>query len=194
MNQLPEDSELVKKLQTGDIKAFDIIYRKYSKGLSLFGYKYLKSVVETEELVQSVFLKVWDNHKHLNKDLSFKSYLFTIAYNEISNIFRKRNYMQKLINETHIHNSDLSFTTEQSIDFQSVLERVRQIVEKLPGKQRIVFQKSKYEGKTTKEIAKELRLSTGTVDNYISNALNFIRKHLETEDLPILLFFTLFFF
>jgi RNA polymerase sigma factor (sigma-70 family) len=137
-------------------------------------------------------LKLWENHKHLDKDLSFKSYLFTIAYNDICKLFRKRNYLQKFISDTLYENSRSSSQTEEGIEFQSVLNRVRQIINKLPERQRVIFCKSKLEGKLTKEIAEELSLSPGTVDNYISEALRYIRKRLNTEDLALLLFASLF--
>ncbi len=192
MNQFPGDTELVKRLQTGDVEAFDLIYDKYSGKLYSFGLKYLRSTAEAEELVQSVFLKLWENHKHLDKDMSFKSYLFTIAYNDICKFFRKRNYLQKFISDTLYENSRSSSQAEEGIEFQSVLNRVQQIINKLPERQRVIFSKSKLEGKPTKEIAEELRLSPGTVDNYISEALKFIRVRLKKEDFVLLLFASLF--
>ena len=193
MKLIPSDIELVEKLQKGDIEAFDMIYVKYSGKLYAFGLKYLRSHTETEELVQSVFLKVWENYKNLKKESSFKSYLFTIAYNDICKLFRKRNYLQKFIIDTLHENSQSSSETEEGIDYQSVLERVQQIVEKLPEKQKTIFLKSRQEGKSTKEIAKDVGLSTGTVDNYISESLKFIRSRLRNENLPVLLLFSLFF-
>jgi len=96
LNLVPNDIELVEKLQKGDVEAFDLIYDKYSGKLYSFGLKYLRSNSEAEELVQSVFLKVWENYKNLKKESSFKSYLFTIAYNDICKLFRKRNYHHKI--------------------------------------------------------------------------------------------------
>ena len=63
MKVFPADIELVLKLQEGDVVAFDLVYEKYAGRLYGFTLKYLKSTNETEELVQSVFLKVWENHK-----------------------------------------------------------------------------------------------------------------------------------
>jgi RNA polymerase sigma factor (sigma-70 family) len=85
LNSIPDDIELVERLQKGDVEAFDLIYEKYSGKLYAFGLKYLQSTAEAEELVQAVFLKIWENHKHIDKELSFKSYLFTITYNDICN-------------------------------------------------------------------------------------------------------------
>ena len=191
---LPEDTELVERLQKGDVEAFDLIYEKYSMNLYSFGLKYLRSKEESEELVQSVFLKLWENYKSLNKDLSFKSYLFTIAYNDICKLFRKRNYRQKFIDETLHENYHYSSGMEESIDYKSVMDLVQQIINKLPVRQKSIFLKSRQEGKSTKEIAEEIGLSPGTVDNYISEALKFIRCQLRKENLSILLFLTLFFY
>lgn len=193
MIQLSGDIELVRRLQAGDVEAFDLIYKKYSGKLYSFGLKYLRSTAEAEELVQSVFLKIWENHKHIDKELSFKSYLFTIAYNDICKLFRKRNYLQKFISDTIAENPQFSFEIEEGIDYQSILERIQQIVDKLPERQKTIFLKSRQEGKSTKEIAEEIGLSPGTVDNYISESLKFIRSRLHNGNLPVLLLFSLFF-
>ena len=193
MKLFPGDIELVERLQKGDVEAFDLIYEKYSGKLYAFGLKYLKSTEEAEELVQSVFLKLWENYKILKKELSFKSYLFTIAYNDICKLFRKRNYRQKFIDDTLYENSQFSSEIEEGIDYHSVLEQVELIVNKLPEKQKTIFLKSRKEGKSTKEIAEEVGLSPGTVDNYISESLKFIRRRLQNENMPVLLLFSLFF-
>ena len=190
---ITDDTELVERLQKGDVEAFDLIYEKYSGKLYAFGLKYLRSTAEAEELVQSVFLKVWENYSNLKKESSFKSYLFTIAYNDICKLLRKRNYRQKFIDDTIYEISQSSPDIADSIDYQSVLEQVQLLIDKLPERQKSIFLKSRQEGKSTKVIAEEVGLSPGTVDNYISESLKFIRKRLHKENLPVLLFFSLFF-
>ncbi|NLN31171.1 MAG: RNA polymerase sigma-70 factor [Bacteroidales bacterium] len=183
---------MIKRLHKGDVEAFDLVYEKYAGKLYSFGLKYLHSAEESEELVQMVFVKIWENHKKLNKELSFKSYLFTIAYNDICKLFRQRNYMQKFISDALYENSPSSTETEEKIDYQSTLNRVLQIVEKLPQRQKEIFKKSKLEGKSAREIARELKLSPGTIDNYVSASVRFIKKHLDNEDLALVLLFSLF--
>ena len=189
---LPTDIELVLKLQKGDVEAFDLVYEKYAGKLYGFTFKYLKSTQETEELVQSVFLKVWENHKTLRKESSFKSYLFTIAYNEICNIFRRRSHHQNFMGEQLTQDALTSSETEELIDYNSIREQVDLIIAKLPERQKIIFMKSRQEGKTNKEIATELGLSSGTVDNYISESLKFIRSRLKDKNFSALLLFSLF--
>jgi RNA polymerase sigma-70 factor (ECF subfamily) len=190
----PEDIELIERLQKGDVEAFDIVFSKYSGKLYKFGFKYLRSKTDSEELVQSVFMKVWEGHSKLRKELSFNSYLFTIAYNDICKLFRRRNYLQKFLSDTLAENPELSHRIEDRIDFQSVLDRVKQIINIMPDRQKTIFIKSREEGKSSKEIASELGISTGTVDNYISEALRFIRNRLKSEDLALFLFLSLFLF
>jgi RNA polymerase sigma-70 factor (family 1) len=192
LNQFLSDIELVRRLQKDDAEAFDLIYEKYSGKLYSFGLKYLGSTAEAEELVQSIFLKIWENHKLLNEGLSLKSYLFTIAYNDICKLFRKRFYHQQFVSETLYINSYSSSETEDSIYFGSVLDHVQSIIDKLPERQKVIFRKSRIEGKTTKEIAAELGLSPGTIDNYLSDALNFMRRSLKGEYLALALLVLLF--
>lgn len=192
MKVFPADIELVLKLQKGDVEAFDLVYDKYAGKLYGFTLKYLKSTDETEELVQSVFLKVWENHKTLKKESSFKSYLFTIAYNEICNVFRRRSHLQAFVGEQLIENAHASNETEELIDFNSIREQIDQIIARLPERQRTIFLKSRQDGKSNKEIANELGLSSGTVDNYISDSIKFIRSNLQDKNFSVLLLFSLF--
>lgn len=193
MDQLPEDSELVERLRRGEIKAFDQVYQKYASKLYAFSYKYLKVSEEAEELVQNTFLKLWENQKNLKKGTSFKSYLFTIAYNEICNLFRRKKYQQKYANAVVTKSTLGTLDTEEQIEYSFVKEQVDEIISRLPERQRTIFLKSRQEGKTTKEIAQELGLSSGTVDNYLSDALKFIKGNLTDKPIPVVLFISLFF-
>jgi len=193
LKEFQADNEFIEKLREGDAEAFDQVYTRYAGKLYAFSLKYLKSKEEAEELVQSVFLKLWENQKGLKKETSFKSYLFTIAYNEICNIFRKRRYQQSFLANLGIERMDASGETEEQIDFMFAKEQVDQIVAQLPEKQRIIFIKSRQEGKSTKEISEEVNLSKGTVDNYISESLKFIRINLKDKHFSTLLFVSLFF-
>lgn len=186
------ETVLVVRLKQGDLEAFDMIYNMYAGKLYAFGMKYLKSTADAEELVQSVFMKVWENHKKIDSDLSFRSYLFTIAYNDICKLFRRKSYLRKYVNETLYENSEISASAEEGIDYQSVIAEVQKIVNTLPEKQKEVFVKSRLEGKSAKEISEELGLSPGTIDNYISGAMKFIRSRISKDNLPVMLILSLF--
>lgn len=188
-----DDTILVGKLRKGDIESFDLLYDRYASRLHYFGMKYLKSEEETEELVQTVFLKVWEYHKNLKKESSFKSYLFTIAYNDICKLFRKKYYHQKYVSDILNENPQPFSEIEQGFQCKSVLERIQKIIEKLPERQKVIFRKSREEGKSSREIADEVGLSPGTVDNYISQSMKFIISGLRNEVLPVALLIASFF-
>lgn len=191
INEHQSDFELVEKLQSGDLDAFDQIFKRFGDKLFGFALKYLKSKEETEELVQDVFLKIWENRKNLKKESSLKSYLFTIAYHNICRVFKKKQIYLKFLEENKsIANS--TFNLEDQIEYKGVLEQIDLLIERLPEKQRAIFIKSYREGKSTKEIAKEINLAPGTVDNHISAALKFLRNQISCENLALSLFFAVF--
>jgi len=185
LNKNISDEELVEKLRMGDIDAFDAVFEKYGNRLFGFALKYLKSKEETEDLVQDVFLRIWENRKTLKKDASLKSYLFTISYHSICKIFRKKQLIMKELKEEIDFGSDISLDTEELIDYHSTLKQIEKLVDDLPPKQKVIFLKSRREGKSTREIAEEMHLAPGTVDNHISAALKFLRKRITESSLAI---------
>ncbi|WP_340112954.1 RNA polymerase sigma factor [Maribellus mangrovi] len=192
INENIPDYELVRKLHGDDVDAFDQIFNRYGDRLYGFAYKYLKSKEETEGLVQDVFLKIWENRKKLKKESSLKSYLFTIAYHNICHLFRKKQIFLKYIEESKVVETK-TIDLEKQLEYEATLSQVDKLIDKLPGKQKEVFIKSRKEGKSTSQIANEMNLSPGTVDNYISTALKLLRKQISGEDFALLLFFAFFF-
>jgi len=190
LNEHTSDHDLVDCLQKGDLEAFDLVFRRYADRLYGFSLKYLKSKEEAEELVQDVFLKIWENRKNLKREGAFRSYLFTIAYHNMCRIFRKRVSLEKLAKEISSP-GDESFTLDESLDYRSSLDQVNKLIDQLPPRQKEIFIKSRKEGKSTKEIVAELNIVPGTVDNQVSEALKFLRKNLGNS-LPVLLFFAIF--
>jgi RNA polymerase sigma-70 factor (ECF subfamily) len=172
------DNELITRLHKDDIRAFELIYSRYAVNLYRFALKYLRSEDEAQEMVQSIFVKIWDLRKKIKTDTSFKSFIFTIAYNNMCKLFRKRKYNKEFVNEI-LYLNHPSSEMERSIDYKSLIDSLEKIIEKLPEKQKTVFIKSRYEGKSTKEIAEDVGLSPGTVDNYISASINFIKSRLK---------------
>jgi RNA polymerase sigma-70 factor (family 1) len=189
---LPTEAEVVMRLKHGDVKAFDEVYGKYAGRLYAFGLRYLRSPEDTEELVQSVFLKLWETRASLIVESPLKSFLFTIAYNKICNLFRKKRYHREFLVEALKSEPKFSDDLQTSIEIRFFLERVYELVDKLPENQRAAFIKSRKEGKSTREIADELGLSSGSVDNYNSETLRFIRNHLKRDGLAVVLYTTVF--
>lgn len=185
------DNDLIESLQNGDLRAFDALFAKYSGRVYGFAIKYLKSKEESEEIVQDLFLKIWEKRNDLDKDSCLKAYLFTVTYHSICRAFRKRSYQENLEKQL-ITSANGTYNLEERIDYESLLIHVNELIDKLPAKQKIIFIKSRREGKNSREIAAELNLVPGTVDNNISEALKFIRYHLSRESLSLMLFYHIF--
>lgn len=187
-----EDSRLVRSLQKGDVAAFDALFERYSSKLFGFALKYFRNENDAEELVQEVFLKIWENRKSLKSEHSFKSYLFTIALNQIRKHFNKKASSLRFLESFRY---DLELSEDQSAyqeNYESVMQQINSIIEQLPERRLEIFTKSKLEGKSSKEIADELNISAGTVDNQVSAALQFIRNNLNKQNLKLALFAVLF--
>lgn len=186
-----DDKVLVKQLVKGDIVSFDKLFEKYAEKLYTFSLRYLRSKLEAEEIVQDVFLKVWERRKELKSDRSFKSFIFTIAHNNILKYFRSKAYHQSLIQEQMLTSPE-SINEEESIEYRSVLEQVEQLVNLLPEKRKTIFIKSRIDGLSSKEIAKQMNIAPGTVDNNVSEALKFLRTNMEKISFGAVLYFYLF--
>ncbi len=191
INEHSSDYELVAKLQNGDLEAFDQIFKKYGDRLFGFALKYLKSKEDSEGLVQDVFLKIWENRANLKKESSLKSYLFTIAYHNMCGLFRKKQIQAKIKDEIGFGKS-LSVNLEEQLEYKSTIEQIDKLIDKLPEKQKMIFIKSRKEGKSTCEIADDMKLAPGTVDNQISATIKFLRKNLLGNNFALLLFFDIF--
>lgn len=192
MDNPKTEDKLVALLKNGDASAFDELFELYGKKLYGFALSYLKTESEAEELVQDVFVRLWESRKSLKPDHSFKSYLFTIALNQIRKFFKKKAVAIRHLAQLDQSDFDRDNSTEEKIDYSSVLVRVEQVIEQLPNRKKLIFKKSKIEGQTSKEIAEELNITIGAVDNQVSDAMKMIRKILKEDSLSVLLFLALF--
>jgi RNA polymerase sigma-70 factor (family 1) len=182
------DYNLVRLLQKGNVAAFDTLFEVYSPKLFGFAMKYFKNEGDSEELVQDVFVQVWEHRQSLKSELSFKSYLFTIALNQIRKHFNKKAIFLRYL-ESLRQDPELTYNeTIQNDYYESTLQQVNLIIEQMPPRRREIFLKSKLEGRSSKEVAAELNISAGTVDNQVSEALRFIRDRLSNEKAGLLIF------
>jgi len=186
------ERELIAALSRGEAGAFDRVFDLYGRRLYAFSMDYLKSREEAQEVVQEVFYKIWKNRASLNPALSFKAYVFKIAFNHIRELFvklaRERNYLNEIVRDSVVFTTDM----DEQTNYQSLLEMVDRLIGELPARQKEILIMRKKEGRPVKEIATELGLSAKTVENHITEAMNRIRKSLEGEQLAGILFFSLF--
>jgi RNA polymerase sigma-70 factor (ECF subfamily) len=185
------DNELVTELKKGNIEAFNLIFYAYSSKLYHFAYGYLKSKEDAEEMVQEIFSKIWDKRSDIKEEYQFRSYLFSIAFNYIKKHFRSKALINKYIELSTPDNPE-TLQIQEDINYASLKLVVDKLVDKMPQKRKAVFVRSRFEGKSSKEISEEMNISQSTVENHLNQALRFLRRHLKSETLDVLLFFWLF--
>ena len=184
------ETNMVRSLSKGNIVAFNTLYSEYSNRLYRFAFGYLKSQQEAEEIVQEVFFKIWESRSKLKADLSFKSFLFTIAFNIIKKHFRTKEQVSKYF--TSLNSADIDVVTSDKITYNSLHQFISELVNRLPERRKAIFIKSRFEGLSIKEIAAEMNISHKTVENQLTEALKFIRTNINRESLAVFLFFFLF--
>ena len=183
---------MISRLRAGDMIAFDVIYRNYSKKLYAFAFGLLKDHDQAEELVQDVFVTLWEKREQINPELHFDNYLFTICYNAVRKFFRKKK-MENRVKEYLLKNTPESIPeTSNTIIYNELLDLVERTADRLPEKRRAVFKLSRQEGLQIKEIAERLNISSRTAETHLAKALKFIKKEMEKVSILTLLYFYLF--
>ena len=184
---------IIEGVKNGDMAAFDLVYRAYSKRLYRFVYGIIKTEIDAEEIVQEVFVKIWESHEKIDNFALFDSYLFTIAYNSTISLIRKKLSEKKYIQ--YIKSLQIppqQKSAEINSDFEILSEKVNGLIGKLPPRQKEVFKLHRENKLTYRQIAEKLNISVNTVENHMSKALKFLRNNLNKESLAALLFFYLF--
>ena len=185
------DVKLLQRFQNGDIIAFQQIYETFCDPLYRFAHSYLKESFEAEEIVQDVFLKVWEKRAEVDVQKSFKSYLYQITVNKIFNELKQRIVRQKYVQQVMHAEQATEETPESSIQFHELNDKLEQLLNELPKQQRTIFVMSRWKGLTNVEIADQLNLSIRTVENQIYRATRFLKLHLN-DNYPVLILLIVF--
>lgn len=174
--------------QRGNIKDyFDKIYVIYYSRMYRFAKEYVLSGDEAENIVQDVFLMLWEKREVLEIQVSLVSYLFSLVKNKCLDYLRHKEIESKYQKEFCAKRYSLELLNQAFSSDEEIEEIVTTAVNKLPLRCREIFIKSRIEGKKNREIADELKISLSTVENQMTIALNKLRISLK-DYLPLLLF------
>ena len=175
---LSDDMKLVSLMQRDDPDAFERLFHLYNKRVYAFSYSMLPSFKDSEEIVQNVFMAVWDQRKSLHITSSFQSYLFGIARHMIYNFIQQRINHEAFIEYCLEHNQEYSFITEEEVLFRELEGILQQLMHELPERRCEIFKLSRLEGLSYKEISEKLGISENTVDTQIRHALDYLRTRI----------------
>ena len=172
--------QLALRIKLGDEQAFELLFRKYYVRLCGFANKFLNDPEEAREIVQEVFMKIWEGREDIDPEDSLQSYLFKIAQNNSLNRLRKLKVESRYVEIfklVYVENAD--FSSYESIFTRELSDNIARAISTIPPKCRRVFELSRVDGLKYSEIARELHISVKTVEAQMSKALNILRIELK---------------
>lgn len=144
---------------------------------------------ETEELVQEVFIILWEKHTSLIVSDSLEPYLFAVLKKRLLSYFRSEKVRSQYAEHfSHFLSQQVDNSTEERWAAEDLQQRLEQAVSELPNKCQQVFWMSRRQQLSIEEIARELEISTRTVENYLTTALRHLRISLGEGFLVLALF------
>lgn len=189
---ISEERAILEEFKKGNHDAFAEIFEHYSKSLFQFSLGYLKSKEAAEDIVQEVFIKIWNSRRNIKTNTSFQSYLFKITLNSVRRYFNQLSRFNDLKHDILVESVDTKSDFYDRTDYQFMLDKLDEFIKRMPEKRREVFNLKKLEGKSLKEISEELNITTKTVEYHITEAMHFLKTEFEKLQIRGVIFFHLF--
>lgn len=170
MAKNPSYTSWIRRLNAGEMAAFEWLYNTYKYQLATNLLKLVKSPHVAEDILHDVFVKVWENRANIDPDRSFAGYIYRIAANKVADFYRKishdqnyQNYLIEIQDTVYQHIDEL-------LDNKYRRELIAKALKELPPKCRTVFELCKIEGRSYEEVADLLQISPNTISNHLNRA------------------------
>jgi len=169
---------------------FDYLYRKYHQRLLLYTLKFVEREGDALDIVQNVFVAIWENEKYKQNEQIVQAYLFNAIKNSCLNYLKHQKIVKKFENETSIQLLEMEASHYQSGE-KSLIERenmkqINDAIDSLPDIYKEIIVLSRFEGLKNSEIADQLNLPVRTVETRVFRALSALKEKISQK-----LFFTL---
>lgn len=166
---------------------FEALFKAHFRQLHAYAYSLVNSWEKAEELVQGIFMKLWERNEWTGIHTSIKSYLYKSVYHESLNLIRREKvhlrYQSLAAPVMEQQNNDAG----EKLNLREMETQLTRALNKLPEKCRTVFHLSRFEGLKYQQIADQLSISVKTVETHMVKALKILRKEM-AEFLPTVLF------
>lgn len=168
----------IEKLRQGDKEAFNEIFLIYSPKTLNLSYRYLLCREDAEEIMQDVFVKLWNIRKTIDPSRNFDNLIFTITKNTIFDRIKRysteKKHLELYFRQTALESNE----TENEILHADLVKILEDALTSLPPKRRSIFEMNRLQGMTYREIAKKLNLSSTMVEKQMSKALRAVKEKL----------------
>lgn len=180
------DLDLLLLVKNDDRLAFNQIYNRFNGLLYIYAVKVTKDKNEARDIVQEIFISLWDKRESLQLNSSLSSYLYSAVRYKFFDLV-SRNKVRSDYAASFQSFIDLgTYSTDHYINEKELIALVEKEVSSLPDKMREVFQLSRNAGLSHKEIAEQLNISEKTVRNHVNHALKILRLKLGIAALAVL--------
>lgn len=176
-----DEIQLLEELIKGSETAFKKIYLNYHGSLYRMALKFVKSEELAKEIVQDVFVKIWENRSQINSSLSFSSFIFRIAHNHIFNLLKRASKEATIKNEILAAAETASNYTENEVLSAEYETLAIDAIEQLPPQRKLIFKLCRNEGKSYEEVSYTLGISKSTVRDHMVKAIKFIKDYLQAH-------------
>lgn len=173
-----EDQILLDQLKSGDYSAYELIFKKYYKTLSVKAYFMLEDDMEAEDLVQNLFISIWQNNLFLSVNTSVKAYLIRSVHNRCLTVLRDKKTAERRLNK-YTEEQNLRDEEDQETVPQNDYERKFELIfDQLPSQRQKAFKLVYLEDKKYKEAAEEMGLSVNSIKTHLKLAVKVLQKKL----------------
>lgn len=170
------EKTLIKYLKKQHILAFNELYYRYCGELYATAYKRLQSNDTVQDIIQEIFISVWNNAANFDEEQSLRPYLFkSLKYKVIDALYRDKRNSNISLNDL----GEIGVTTDDPLAVKELEAFLNNEIENLPGKMKEVFLMSRKEYLPNEKIAEMLSISSQTVKNQISLALKRLKQSLD---------------
>lgn len=177
------DDQLIARLQMSDARAITEIYRRYWKKLLAIAYNHIRDKDDAEEVVQTVFIKLWDKRNNIAIG-QLPNYLATAVKYSVFSMIQKKNRKDE-VGQFFVMNHQSQDYEEEKIYTIFLRQYIKGVVEELPDRCRLVFTYSREQGKTIPEIATTMNIAEKTVEAHLTKALRRIKHSLKAIGISV---------
>ncbi len=194
--KVPDEPTLLKRLKEGDTAAYFHFYDQYHHALYIYILRFVKIPAVAEDILQDVFLKIWEIREHINPELCFNAYVYRITRNKVFK-WLKRMARDEETRSWLMHQLQKDIETPhlqlQWKHYNSILLKA---IHQLPPQRQRVFKLCREQGKTYDEAASELGISPNTIKEHMISAMksikDYVRRHGDIFLLAVIYTLTIF--
>lgn len=171
--------QLILEFAQGNERAFLKIFELHHHALYRHVIRFVKSPDLASDIVQDVFIKLWENRSSIKVEHSLKAYLFTIARNHVLNVLKRASIEESIKKEIITYAQQSHTSNEDNVVYKDFTSFAEKAIESLPPQRRLIFKMHIDEGKDNEQIATSLNISKNTVRDHLVKATKFVRNYLK---------------